>query len=174
MLNCCFQWNLNVPTKDVGFCQLEFDCPNKGCNNLSSLKWFQYRTFFFSWNLNVVTKDLRFCHFSVISILNCLFQVEFKRPNKGGKVLSSLKSFQYWTFFFSWNLNIPTNDVRLCYLWNHFNTELSFSVGIWMSSQMVQGSVIFEIIAIKLFLVQLELKCPNRLCMALSLLKALR
>ena len=38
ILNCLFQLNLNVPTKDVRFSQSEFECPHKECKVLASLK----------------------------------------------------------------------------------------------------------------------------------------
>ena len=42
ILNCLSQLNLNVPTKDVKFCQSEFECPQKECKFLSFLELFQY------------------------------------------------------------------------------------------------------------------------------------
>ena len=129
--NCTvyFSWNLNVQTKDVNFCHL--------CNHFNNKLCFSVRI----WD--VPSKYISFCHlfnyfntkpsfsvgiwmlpqrmqssviFEIISILNCLFQLEFECPNKRCKVLSSLKSFGYWTVFSSWNLNVPTKDVRFCQL----------------------------------------------------------
>ena len=68
--------------------------------------------------------------FKIIFILICFLQSEFECPHKECQVLSYLKSFKYWTVFFSWSLNTPTKNVRFCDRCNHFDNELSFSVGI--------------------------------------------
>ena len=130
-----FSWNLSVPQNDVSFCHfwnhfgtelffpVEFECPNKRCEVLSIGIWMSPQRM----QGSVI--------FVIISILNCLSQLGSESPLKGCKALWSSKSCQSWTLFFSWNLFVPTNDVRFCHLWNYFDTELSFSVGVWMSQQ---------------------------------------
>ena len=110
--------------------------------------------------------------FEIISILNCFFYVETWMSLQRCIVLWSLKSFWYWTVFFSRNLNVPTKNVRFCHHCNHFNTNLSFSDGVWISAQRMYSSVIFEIISILNCLFQLEFECPHKRCKVLSSLKS--
>ena len=91
ILNCFSSWNLNVPTKDVRFCQWEFECLQKECKFLSFLELFQYQTELSS-SVGIEISPQRMLVsfiFVIISILNCLF---------------------------SWGLNLPSKDVKFCNL----------------------------------------------------------
>ena len=136
--------------------QLGFEWPHKGCKVLWSFKSFRYWVVFFSWIW--MSPQIMFVSviFEIISILNCLFQLnlnvptknvrfcqlEFECPHKECKILSSLKWFEYWTVFFIRDSNAFTNNVKYCDLWNQFNTELHFSIGIWMSPHRIGCKVL--------------------------------
>ena len=67
--------------------------------------------------------------FEIISILNYFFSVETGMSLE--RMYSSVifEIISILNCFFSRNLNVPTKNVMFCHLCNHFNTELSFSIG---------------------------------------------
>ena len=68
--------------------------------------------------------------FVIISIINFPFQLGFGITPQAMLVFVILFTISIVNGYFQLRFECPTKNVRFCHLCNHFDNELSFSVGI--------------------------------------------